>query len=108
MTAIVTDGLKSDGDETVIEVAPAADDICGPCPKRRGMLCTKQTKIEGLDRAHLDALGLKIGDRLTWAQAKSRIRERVLPGDLSGLCNGCEWLKLGLCEAALEELHATP
>jgi len=106
MTAIVTDGLKSrDGDATEIEVIGATDDICAPCPKRRGDLCTDQAKISALDLAHSKALGVRPGDRLTWGQAKARIRSLVQPGDLSGICTGCQWLELGYCEASLKNLH---
>jgi hypothetical protein len=50
-------------------------------------------------------LGLRPGDRLTWAQAKARIRTLVQPGDLATVCAGCQWLKLGYCEDSLFDLH---
>lgn len=97
--------MKAEG-ETMIEVVGAADDICGPCPKRRGAGCTSQTRIDRLDAAHAAALCLASGDRLSWTEARSRIRARVAPGDLQHLCAGCQWLDLGLCEQALTDLHA--
>lgn len=106
MTKIVAEGLKADGgDSTVIEVIGATDDICGPCPKRRGELCTDQPKIAALDLAHSKALGVRAGDQLTWGQAKARIRSLVKPGELAQLCSGCQWLSLGYCEESLKELH---
>lgn len=52
MSAIVHDRLRAEnGGKTRIEVIGAADDICQPCPKRRGTLCTSQTKITRLDAA---------------------------------------------------------
>jgi hypothetical protein len=46
MTRIVRDGLRAPrGDSTEIEVVGTLDDICAPCPKRRGNLCQSQTKI---------------------------------------------------------------
>jgi hypothetical protein len=40
MTAIVIGQLRTpSGDEMQIEVVPATDDICTPCPKRCGDLC---------------------------------------------------------------------
>ncbi len=108
MTRIVRDGLRAPGgDETVIEVAGAADDICAPCPKRRGALCVSQEKIAALDARHAAALGLRAGARLTWGEAQDLIRRAVAPGDLGKLCDGCQWLELGLCEAALARLHDT-
>lgn len=106
MAAIVVGRLRAaEGDQTEIEVVRTTDDICAPCPKRRGTLCTSQDKIDRLDTAHASALELIDGERLTWGAAKSRIRERVKPGDLAQICAGCDWLPLGVCEAALTRLH---
>jgi hypothetical protein len=106
MTAIVMGQLRAQGGDAVeIEVTGAADDICAPCPKRRGTLCTNQDKIKVLDRAHAAALKLKPHERLRWGEAKARIRENVMPGSLAALCRGCEWQPYGMCEAALARLH---
>lgn len=88
----------------MIEIVPAADAICAPCPHRRGSLCAKQAQIDTLDSRHGRALGVDPADRLTWADAKERIRANVAPGDLAQLCQGCRWLELGLCESALRDL----
>lgn len=109
MTAIVMGRLRAaGGDATVIQVVGAADDICTPCPKRRGTHCTSQDKIRRLDRAHAHALDLAPHEHLTWGAAKARIRAMVAPGSLKSLCEGCEWEPLGLCEAALARLHDAP
>ena len=106
MTAIVMGRLRAKcGDATVIEVTGATDDICAPCPKRRGRLCTNQDKIKTLDRAHATALRLEPRETLTWGAAKARIRASVPPGSLKVLCAGCEWERYGMCEAALKRLH---
>lgn len=106
MSAIVMGRLRApSGDDTMIEVVGATDDICAPCPKRRDALCTVQPKIERLDAAHSLALSLSPGDRLTWGEAKARIRANVPAGSLVGLCAGCEWQPYGMCDAALEQLH---
>ncbi|MCV2869821.1 DUF1284 domain-containing protein [Defluviimonas sp. WL0002] len=106
MTAIIMGRLRADGgDATLIEVTGAADDICAPCPKRRGNLCTSQDKIKVLDRAHAAALALSPRERLTWGEAKARIRQNVPPGSLKTLCQGCEWEPYGMCERALQRLH---
>ena len=109
MTAIVVDRLRAPGgDDTPIQVVGLADDICGPCPKRQGRLCSNQAAISRLDRAHATALKLTPHETLTWGAAKARIRDHVPPGHLTTLCQGCQWLELGLCEAALAKLHAEP
>lgn len=106
MARIVEGSLRAPhGDDVEIEVVAATDDICRPCPKRRGTLCTSQRKIDALDTRHARALGLTVGTRLTWGEAKQRIKANVPPGALSQLCAGCQWLELGLCEAALKDLH---
>lgn len=106
MTAIVMGRLRAEGgDATLIEVTGATDDICAPCPKRRGRLCTNQDKIKTLDRAHAAALRLEPRETLTWGEAKDRIRASVAPGSLKVLCAGCEWEAYGMCEAALSRLH---
>lgn len=108
MTRLVTDGLKApEGDDTPLLIVSAADAICAPCPHRQGWLCEKQSQIEALDRRHARALGIEAGNRLTWAEAKDRIRTKVAPGDLTDLCQGCRWLPLGLCEGALAALHGS-
>ncbi|MCX7646433.1 MAG: DUF1284 domain-containing protein [Rhodobacteraceae bacterium] len=108
MAAIVEGRLRAPGGAaTAIEVVGRLDDICAPCPRRAGALCSVQAKIDRLDAAHAAALGLAPGDRIRWGEALARIRARVRPGDLARLCAGCEWLELGLCEAALARLHAT-
>lgn len=108
MTAIVVDRLRAPGGaDVMIETTGATDDICTPCPKRRGRLCTNQAAIATLDRAHAAALRLKPRERLTWGAAQQRILDNVPPGSLERLCAGCQWLELGLCEAALARLHAS-
>ncbi|PRX35338.1 hypothetical protein SAMN05216257_102184 [Meinhardsimonia xiamenensis] len=106
MDALVVRRLRAAGGEAeVIEVVGLADDICAPCPRRRGRLCEVQPAIARLDDAHARALRLQVGDRLTWGEALERIRANVPPGGLKALCAGCQWLELGLCEAALRALH---
>ncbi|MEM8553977.1 MAG: DUF1284 domain-containing protein [Pseudomonadota bacterium] len=107
MTEIVTNGLKAPGgDGMMLEIINSADRICAPCPHRRGSACVKQSRSTALDRAHAARLGLAAGQRLTWGEAKAKVRDQVRPGDLAVLCEGCQWLALGLCETALSDLHA--
>ncbi|MDR9393470.1 MAG: DUF1284 domain-containing protein [Roseovarius sp.] len=106
MARIVDGTLRAPGgDDTVIEVVGATDDICAPCPKRRGILCESQRKIDRLDARHARALGLFVGAQLSWGEAQARIVRHVPSGALSDLCKGCQWLELGHCENALSRLH---
>ncbi|MDA7428789.1 DUF1284 domain-containing protein [Primorskyibacter aestuariivivens] len=106
MARLVQGTLRAPGgDATLIEVIGATDDICAPCPKRRGTLCTAQDKIARLDAAHAQALGLQPGDRLTWGTAQARMKS--LPADIHDqICTGCEWKELGFCAAALHVLQS--
>lgn len=97
--------LNASGGATEVVIAPAADDICAPCPHRRGTGCTEQGRIDTLDARHAAALALEPGARLSWSAAQARIRERVAPGALARLCAGCQWLDMGACERALARLH---
>lgn len=108
MDRIVTEGLHQDGgDDIAITVTRQADSICGPCPHRRGQGCASQDQIDKLDARHAERLDLFDGETLTWGAAKERIAAVVNKGDLSQLCEGCQWLELGLCEDALARLIDT-
>lgn len=109
MSAIVDGRLRAQyGDDVMIEIVGATDDICTPCPKRRGALCETQDKINTLDARHAHALGLFVGTCLSWAEAKQRVIKRVPSGSLGQICAGCQWLEHGMCEDALAKLHNTP
>ena len=104
MTAIVMGRLRAEGGETArIVVVTEADDICAPCPSRRGQACESATKIAALDAAHATALRLADGDELSWDEALDRMR--ALPDDiLDDICGPCQWRSFGMCAAALKRL----
>ena len=109
MDQVVAEGLHQDGgDDTLIRVVRQADVICALCPYRRGTGCVSQEKIDGLDARHAERLNLTEGDVLSWGDAKTRIAETVKSGDLSDLCQGCQWLESGVCEDALARLISDP
>ncbi|MGX9353817.1 DUF1284 domain-containing protein [Roseobacteraceae bacterium S113] len=100
MSAIVNGRLRGpDGDGIRIVVTGKTDAICSPCPKRIGTRCLNEAKIQALDTRHAEALGLSPGDALTWAEAKARMAAQP-EGTLERICEGCQWLPLGLCSAA--------
>lgn len=106
----IADRLRGtpEGDDTIIEVTPHTDSICDPCPNKRDLLCTTQEKITKLDQAHAEILGLKAGDRLTWGEAKERIRVRMTKENFDRACAPCSWKEAGMCEKALNRLKETP
>ena len=89
--------------ETIITVTSKTDDICAPCPHRRGNLCGTQGKIERLDQAHAKALSLKEGDQLTWGEALGRLK-KLSQQDHQEICQGCQWLEFGICAKSLRNL----
>ena len=108
MANIVNGQLRTgDGRDVRILITARADAICAPCPLRVGLDCQKQEKIERLDAAHAEILGLKPGELTTWGACLDRVRANVRPDDLDTICAGCEFLPLGICKAALSDLLDT-
>lgn len=94
------------GKQININVVEQTDNICSPCPHKRGKACTSQEKINFLDQNHGRVLNLKAGDRLTWEQAKQRIAEKVTMQDFHTMCATCQWKTLGICENVLSNFLA--
>ncbi|MEP3347614.1 MAG: DUF1284 domain-containing protein [Litoreibacter sp.] len=106
MASIVEGQLRApSGEDKKLKITFQADDICAPCPKRRGTGCSEQAKIDTLDAAHAKALGLSEGDVITWGEALERIKSRITPPDLHRICKDCAWLEYGMCEAAVARLR---
>lgn len=96
--------LNSD-ENTMIEVAEYMDDICAPCPnKLDNTICKIQNKIVRLDKNHAEILDIKPGDRMSWGEAKQRIKEKMSVEKFDNACSGCQWKPYGLCEMSLKEL----
>lgn len=104
MDRVVRDRLRADP-ATPVVFTFGADEICGPCPSRRGAGCAADARVRPLDRRHAEALGLRPGQRMSWAEAQQRAVSRVRPVDLERICAGCQWLGLGLCQSALARLR---
>lgn len=96
---------EEDGDDTVIEVTYGLDNICGPCPHNMGTKCDNQAKIDELDKNHREVLNLKEGEKLTWGEAKQRIKQHMTIEKHHQVCAKCEWLKYGICEKHLKNLR---
>jgi hypothetical protein len=96
--------LNEDAD-TLIEVVEYMDDICSACPNKIDeIICQSQEKIIKLDKAHKNVLSLKIGDTLSWNQAKERIKNNMSVEKFHKACDGCSWKQYGVCEQTLIEL----
>jgi soluble lytic murein transglycosylase-like protein len=94
-----------DGDAILISVVEGTDSVCSPCPNRRGTRCETEGKIRALDEAHARILGITAGDRLSWGEAKERIRSRMTLEKFRSACEPCSWLRSGMCEGALRKLR---
>ena len=92
------------GDTTLLTVTLNTDDICAPCPHKRGTLCASQDKISYLDTQHAQALGWQEGEILTWKEARARLKT-LTPDTFEKICHSCSWQKEGICLAALEKLR---
>lgn len=95
------------GTEIQVLITGHADAICAPCPRRVGLGCEAQARIDRIDAAHLAMLGLKVGARLSWGECLEVTRARIVPDDLDRICEGCPWLPLGTCKANLAALIET-
>ncbi|MEM9795828.1 MAG: DUF1284 domain-containing protein [Pseudomonadota bacterium] len=105
MNRIVNGQLRgNDGSATTILITGQADAICAPCPRRVGMGCVDNEKIDRIDSDHGAILGVAPGDVLTWEECLDKVRARVRPKDLDHICRGCRWLALGHCKAAVARL----
>jgi hypothetical protein len=89
------------GDDVIIEVVAHTDSICDPCPSKREKKCVSQKKILRLDEAHATILAIQSGEKITWGEAKKRIRKNMTLEKFHVACAPCEWKKLGICEKVL-------
>lgn len=100
----IVEQLQQD-ENTIIEVAQYMDSICSACPNKIDeIVCKDQEKILKLDCAHQEILKLSPGDRLTWREAKLRIKENMTVDKFHKACDGCSWKKYGVCEEELASL----
>ncbi len=53
------------------------------------------------DRRHMEILGIKIGEILTWSKAVKRIRKKMSLEKFDYACEECNWQPYGMCRSAL-------
>jgi uncharacterized protein len=81
------------------------DSICSACPNKIDeIICKTQEKIIKLDNAHKNILSLKIGDNISWKNAKERIKTNMSIEKFHKACDGCSWKQYGVCEQTLADL----
>ncbi|CTQ34212.1 hypothetical protein JAN5088_03005 [Jannaschia rubra] len=105
MSNLVRGQLRAPGGQDMnILISGHADAICAPCPKRRGLGCASQDRIDRFDADHAELLDLAPGQLLTWGECLEKVRENVVPDDLDRICRDCPWLPGGMCKAAVARL----
>lgn len=95
----------SENENTLITVAKSIDTICSACPNKiDNTSCTSQDIVTKLDAAHAQILDSKIGDQLSWKQAKIKLKELMSIESFLHACKDCKWQSLGICQSSLQEL----
>jgi hypothetical protein len=89
------------GDSQQIAITNQTDDICAPCPHKRGQACREEEKIQQLDASHSEALNLNNLVSISWGEAKQVIKEKLTLEQFNEICAPCEWQALGICESVL-------
>ena len=95
----------TEGEECLIEVVAGTDSICEPCPHRNGKKCRDEPRILYLDAAHANVIGVKVGEQISWNEAKKRLGQRMTIEKFNEACRYCGWKALGVCETALRQLR---
>jgi uncharacterized protein len=95
--------------DMLIEVVDTCDVVCLACPNKQGDECFKSglkynRKVKDIDRRVMERLGIKAGDRFTVKELYALIKEKIEPGDIKDICQGCDWLDLGFCPRGLANL----
>ncbi|MBA3661774.1 MAG: DUF1284 domain-containing protein [Gammaproteobacteria bacterium] len=100
--AIMTLLNKNEANDVLIEVVLETDSICTPCPHRSKNRCATQSKIERLDAAHQQVLGVNAGDLMTWKAARQLMKDKLSMAQFHEICKDCEWKIYGMCETTLK------
>ena len=97
--------------DTRILISDRPDHFCAACPNLRGGCTLRGPNFEehivAQDRQVLELLGLKVGQKVTWAEVLYRIGSRMRGEMLDGICGDCRWLSLGYCKEGIEALRTS-
>jgi hypothetical protein len=84
-----------------VHLVASADDLCLACPNLREGVCLKDNqKIEKLDRTVIEFTKLKLDHLYPANYLKILVRKTFNSTLIAKICNGCEWLKFGVCQNA--------
>lgn len=86
--------------DVLVEIVRGVDDLCCCFPSDQPNHCD-QTGVHTRDETVIEHLGLRVGERLPWEQILKRIRTNLEPRHVPLWCQGCPWLKYGVCEEGL-------
>jgi hypothetical protein len=95
--------------DLVVEVVDSCDVICVACPNMQDGECFKtglkyNEKVKCIDGRVMERLGIRPGDRLKARELYALVKEKIRPGDIKDICQGCDWLNLGFCPRGLANL----
>lgn len=91
--------------ETPITIVSGIDDLCRHFPCDQPNHC-RNTSVMKRDETVLRHLGLEAGACLPWREIRERIARTVSPSHLPQWCQGCPWLRYGVCEQGVERIQA--
>lgn len=70
----------------------ATDEVCSACPHNIEGTCESQAKVDGYDRAVLEACGLADGQELDFGAFTALVQSRIIaPGKRAEICGQCQW-----------------
>jgi hypothetical protein len=95
--------------DLVVEVVDSCDVICVACPNMQDGKCFKtglkyNEKVKCIDGRVMERLGIRPGDRFKARELYALVKEKIRPGDIKDICQGCDWLNLGFCPRGLANL----
>jgi uncharacterized protein len=89
--------------EVTIEIVRGVDDLCCCFPSDQPNHCD-QASVHSRDETVIHHLGLRVGEKITWAQILQTIRTNLKPTHITLWCQGCPWLSYGVCEEGVARI----
>lgn len=108
MGGIVRD-IRDTSKDFSITVVAAFDDACFACPHKGETECEaaegSNDHVLSMDSKVIDHLGLEPGRTYKKSELLARTAEKVNPADLDTLCEGCSWLRYGVCKEGISSMR---
>ena len=105
----IVEQIRNDEADFAIRVVAALDDSCSACPHNGGTVCLASQNanehVLSMDHKVLHKLGLRDGNTYTKSERVRLVATLVEPDDLDQLCEGCSWLRYGVCKEGITELR---